>query len=140
MEIMKYLKQFNLLIAIATLLPVFTIVSDRAIATPRNQPRSCLDNRIVDNNGIVREDYQVGNFVLSDGKSSPINVRENPSVNSPIRYVAPSRRGVSVTKQIVGEDGYCWIQVEGAIWDEAGIKIIGSFSGWVRGDLLRQET
>jgi hypothetical protein len=142
-----YFRQFSL--AIATLLPVLSIVPDRAICEPqqgnaivtlRNQPRGCLDRSMVNNNGIVREEYQAGHFVLSDGRGSHINVRANPSVNSPIRYVAPFRRGVSVSRQVVGKDGYCWIQVEGGIWDEAGIKIIGSFSGWVRGDLLRQET
>ncbi|MCP2732138.1 SH3 domain-containing protein [Limnofasciculus baicalensis] len=135
-----YFRQFSLAIAIATLLPVFSILPDGAVATPRNQPRGCLDRTMVNNNGIVREEYQAGHFVLSDGRGSHINVRANPSVNSPIRYVAPFRRGVSVSRQVVGKDGYCWIQVEGGIWDEAGIKIIGSFSGWVRGDLLRQET
>lgn len=144
---MRYFRQFSL--AIATLLPVLSIISDgaicvaqqrNAIVTLRNEPRGCLDRIIVNNNGIVREEYQSGHFVLSDGRGSHINVRENPSVNSPIRYVAPFRRGVSISRQVVGKDGYCWIQVEGGIWDKAGIKIIGSFSGWVRGDLLRQET
>jgi len=135
---MHITKQLSLLITTTIVLPFHMFAIDSAIATPVNKQANCLDGNIVDNSGTVREEYRVGTFVLSDGTGSSINVRERPTTDAPVRYAAPSRRGVSISRQVVGEDGYCWLEVEGEIW--SGERVVGSFTGWVRGDLVRMET
>ncbi|MEI6430287.1 MAG: SH3 domain-containing protein [Pseudanabaena sp. ELA607] len=120
--------------------PVGLVVPDNVIAQPTSKAKGCLNSRIVTNAGIVRESYRVGNFVLNDGTGSSINVREKPTTESSIQYVAPSRRGVSIFEQVVGTDDYCWIKVEGQIWDKGNTRPIGIFSGWVRGDFVKMET
>lgn len=132
------MKKFSLLIATTIVLPFYALAVDVASATPVNKQANCLDSNIVDSSGSVREEYRVGTFVLSDGTDSSINVRERPTTDVPVRYAAPSRRGVSISRQVVGEDGYCWLEVEGEIW--SGERVVGSFTGWVRGDLVRMET
>ena len=114
--------------------------TNQAIAQPTNKAKGCLNSRIVTDAGIVRESYRVGNFVLNDGTGSSINVREKPTTKSSIQYVAPSRRGVSIFEQVVGTDDYCWIKVEGQIWDNGNTRPIGIFSGWVRGDFVKMGT
>jgi len=139
MHMMKSLRRFSVLLAIALLVPGGVIVPEGAIAQPTKKAKGCLNSRIVTNTGIVRESYRVGTFVLNDGTGSSINVREKPTAKSSIQYVAPSRRGVSIFEQVVGTDGYCWIKVEGQRWDEGNTRPIGIFSGWVRGDFVKME-
>ncbi len=139
MQTVKSWERLSLLIAIAIFFPVELIVSEGAIAQHTSKAKGCLNSRIVTNAGIVRESYRVGNFVLNDGTGSSINVREKPTAKSSIQYVAPSRRGVSIFEQVIGTDGYCWIKVEGQIWDQANTKPTGVFSGWVRGDFVKME-
>jgi hypothetical protein len=134
------LRKLPLLAVIALLGPIGLIVPEGAIAQPTSKAKGCLNSRIVTNAGLVRESYRVGNFVLNDGTGSSINVREKPTAKSSIQYAAPSRRGVSIFEQVVGTDGYCWIKVEGQIWDDGNTRPIGTFSGWVRGDLVKMET
>jgi len=126
------LKPLSLVMAIATFLPIVMTMPDGAIAVPANQTRGCLGDTFVNADGTVQDDYQSA-FIL-DGSHSSINVRARPNTNSPIQYVATSRIGVTASRWVVGEDNYCWFQVAGDIWN--GNRVTGSFTGWVRGDLV----
>jgi hypothetical protein len=135
MHMLRDLKPFFLLATITVFSSVFAMIPDRAIAVPTNQIRGCLGDTFVNTDGTVQDDYLTA-FVL-DGRNSAINVRERPSTDSPIRYVATSRIGISGSRQIIGEDNYCWLQVEGDVWD--GNRRTDHFTGWVRGDLVGME-
>jgi len=124
----RELKQLSRLIAIALFLPFFVTISksNEAIATPVNKQTSCLDNEIFSSNFLPR-------FVLHTEDGSRVNVRETPTVDSPVVYAAPSENPVFPQEQIVGDDNYCWLRVNVPSLD-AGDS--GYFSGWVRGDLV----
>jgi hypothetical protein len=120
------MKAFFLLVVSTTLLSVRVIMPNEAIAAPINKQTSCLDNEIFNSNSLPR-------FVLHTEDGSRINVRENPTVNSPVVYAAPSESPVFPQEQIVGDDNYCWLKVN-VPSPNAGDS--GYFSGWVRGDLV----
>jgi hypothetical protein len=123
---MRDLKRLSRLIEIALFLPLFVTIFGEAIATPVNKQTSCLDNEIFRSNFLPR-------FVLHTQDGSRINVRETPTVNSPVVYAAPSENPVFPQEQVVGDDNYCWLRVNFPSLD-AGDS--GYFSGWVRGDLV----
>lgn len=116
----------SLLGTIATILLMGAISSAPAIAITENKEQGCLDDQIFKSNFLPR-------FVFVDRDSSPVNVRKAPTVNSTVVYAAPAGWRVFPKQQIMGKDGYCWLQVTVPSRDA---KPDGFFSGWVRGDLV----
>ncbi|WP_143780167.1 SH3 domain-containing protein [Leptolyngbya sp. 'hensonii'] len=102
------------------------MASDSAMAISENKDKGCLDDKIFKSNFLPR-------FVFVDRNNSPVNVRKEPTVNAAVIYAAPAGGRVFPQKQIMGTDGYCWLQVTVPSRDA---KPDGFFSGWVRGDLV----
>jgi hypothetical protein len=135
MQMMKSLRRFSVLLAIALLVPVGLIVPEGAIAQPATQQRQpgCSDraggNLWLETNFKARG----ANYVLNDidDPGSSINVREKPSIEAPKRYVTPSgTSSVSILRVFVGKDNYCWLEVQ------FPVKNKGRITGWVRGDFV----
>lgn len=126
------MKQFSLLL-ITILLPVVTFVPDAAMAVPMG----CLDSQTL---GAAIETG--GTYMLFDpgdrsvNSDGPINIREEPTTRSRVRYIAASRNPVSILRQVTGDDGYCWLRVTVTTNQSTGASAV-TVTGWVRGDLVR---
>ncbi|BAY61392.1 SH3 type 3 domain protein [Calothrix brevissima NIES-22] len=131
MQIFRYLRRFYPLfpmpltrVGIALLLLICSIVPESAIATPTNKQKGCLDD-----NSLKMALTPYVWYVVFDRDGASINLRSEPTINSPVKHRATSQTPVSVREQVATEDGYCWLRVQ---------VVKSDITGWVRGDLLQE--
>jgi hypothetical protein len=69
---------------------------------------------------------QKGSLYSRDG-SDRVNIRQQPNIRSKIIYVGSSKTSVSMHKEVLGNNNFCWFFV----------RVNNSkITGWVRADLL----
>jgi len=68
--------------------------------------------------------------ILLGSRSSQVNVRQNPSTNSPVRHYGLGGDRVNILARTNAPDGYLWYKVE---FPRSGAQ------GWIRGDLVQVE-
>ncbi|MDX2098889.1 MAG: SH3 domain-containing protein [Leptolyngbyaceae cyanobacterium bins.59] len=128
------MKQVSIAITLLIFLPIVVGLPELATAATKG----CLSIRTIQalSRGVG------GNFMLFDpgdrtaNQSGPINIREQPSVNARVLYVAASRNPVDILQQVEGKDGYCWLKVR-VITNQSTAQSVARVTGWVRGDLVK---
>jgi hypothetical protein len=66
-------------------------------------------------------------YLQSRDANSPINVREGASTSTYARHIGYAGDSVNITDLTIGEDGYCWYQVQ---------FLDSGATGWIRADFV----
>jgi hypothetical protein len=123
--------------AIAILFAICSIVPDSAIAIPTNNLKGCVNDSELKKSPL--EFYIIHDPEnASTNPHTSINIREQPTIKSPVVHAVYSGNPVIIFQQVV-KDNYCWLQVEVTTLSDKDSTSYLTVKGWVRGDLVTED-
>jgi Bacterial SH3 domain len=105
------------------------------IGIPKNKPQGCIDERELKKGPV--EFYIIHDPAnTSTNFDAVVNIREQPTVKSPVVHVASPGNPLMIFQQVV-RDNYCWLKVDvTSIKSQNDPTSYITIRGWVRGDFV----